>query len=285
MPKRSDARSEAETRAWNRVHRDTKRLRTAGVLRQELNAIEREMAELPSSVAETAKRRRQAAIGAEVLRDAEIIPPEGFDLALLAFTLERHQLHHLLNNILTSPAATERERKAVAKIVHTARMLAGLLRPLLADGGEHPTDPVSRVPGALADAMALPDADEVEIEGRVYVASRPSGLMRLKLLVKELDTLAATGPNARDRLKGDALFPREKGVTPHVELLGCDLPALYEHPFKKPFTSGVYDASSELRYTEGIRFVAAAASKMQVSATRQAVIDACKRFRTGSRRG
>lgn len=154
------------------MNRDTKHLRMAGTLRRELNAVERETAHLPLDVAEVAVRRHREVSGAEVLRDAGITPPEGFDLALLAFALERRQDHHLLFNTLTSPAATEREREATVKIVRTAHTLAGLLRPFLADGEEHPSDLASRVPHALADAMASPGADEIEIDGWVHVISR-----------------------------------------------------------------------------------------------------------------
>lgn len=110
-------------------------------------------------------------------------------------------------------------------------------------------------------------------------------MLRLKLLVKELEASAAVGPAAQDRLKGDALYARDKGITPRVELLGRDLPVLYEELFGRCFTASAYEVSTEIRYSEGVRFVAAAAARMQVTATRQAVIDACKRFRGRSKKG
>lgn len=282
MSKRSETKSQTEIRAWDRVNRDTKRLRMAGGLKQELIAIRREVAGLPSGIAEAASRRREAAVGAKVLQVAEITVPEGFDLALLASALDQWQIRHLIINVLASPAATERERKAVSKIVHAARAVAELLGPFLASGDEHPTDPVSRVPGALADAMASAGADEVEIDGRVHIASHPSGILRLKFLVAELNMLAVAGPKAQEQLKGDALFPPERSITPHVELLGRDLPRLYEELFGRPFKSSIYERATESCYSEGVRFVAAAASAIGVNATRQAVIDARKRFRTRS---
>ena len=223
--------------------------------------------------------------GAEVLRAAEITPPEGFDMTLLESKLEDLELQHLINKLSTGPTATEREREAVAEIVHTARKLAKLLRSFLDDGGTRPTDPVSRVPGALADVLSSPDADKIENEGKSHIASRPLGMSRLKSLVGWLDMLAAAGPSVQDQLKGDALFPREKGITPWVELLGRDLPALYQELFGRPFTLAAHGTPNGVRYSEGVRFVAAAATRIQRLTTCRAVIDAGKVFRAGSKEG
>lgn len=207
--------------------------------------------------------------------------PATFDRAAFLEAVDRLSRRHLIRSAGEAPPATAKQRRQANAVVHSARKAAAALRQVLAETG-------SPVPGALLDGME---------QAAPFLGELPNGRPRLELLLSEMNKLARTERRVEALLgsfnqggKGKSpSWSVESGITSWVELLGHDLPNLYQstfgHPCNPNFTAPptTRETDDKPRPSRGLRFIVEIAAECGVTVKHDAALVACKQWRRWKR--